>query len=269
MSPPAKAVKTEPTEIPEVDKTTNGDGLDIPPALKRTSIPTPASTSSATPAPVSAMPSPVSISIAPETATAIPKPPAFDLNKFKSKRAAAAANVGTLQTALPHYSLAAAKDFCRLHPDEEQYWSDELCFVRVPIKGQKRDTLHLIDEDIAMRYLPAGKILRFRLALATKPYDVFFLCEVPTQNLDNSWNATNKQGCEMAKSSWVQMTSRKDEGVENYKIDHARDQDAFPDPKWTTQSLGELIEVTFAGMMIDADDHPGLLRLIGAKQIIT
>jgi hypothetical protein len=204
-----------------------------------------------------------------EEPTSIPKPAAFDLNKFKSKRAAAAANVETLQTALPHHSMAAAKDFVRLHPDEENYWSYELCFVNVPIKGQKRDTLHLIDEDLAMRYLPSGKIMRFRLALATKPFDIFFLCHVPTRNDDNSWNATNKRGCELAKTSWVQATSRKDEGVESYKIDHAQDQDAFPHPKWPTQSLSELIGVTFAGRMIDTEDHPALLRLIGAKQKIT
>ena len=66
----------------------------------------------------------------------------------------------------------------RLHPDEETYWSPELCFVNVPIKGQKRDTLHLINEDLAMRHLPSGKIQHFRLALATKPHDAFFLCDV-------------------------------------------------------------------------------------------
>ena len=84
-------------------------------------------------------------------------------------------------------------------------------------------------------------IQRFRLALATKPYDVFFLCHVPTQNLDNSWNSTQPGGCEQAKTRWVKATSRKDEGVEGYKIDFARDADAFPEPKWPTQSLGELI----------------------------
>ena len=90
------------------------------------------------------------------------------------------AGVETLSTGLPHHKIAAAKDFVRLHPDEETYWSPELCFVNVPIKGQKRDTLHLINEDLAMRHLPSGKIQHFRLALATKPHDAFFLCEVPT-----------------------------------------------------------------------------------------
>ena len=117
-----------------------------------------------------------------------------------------------------------------------------------------------------MQYLPSGRILRFRLALATKPYDVFFLCHVPTRNPDNQWNESNLVACEKAKTLWVQATSRKEEGVDGYKIDFARDQDAFPEPKWPTQSLDELIERTFAGRMIDRDDHPALLRLIGAKQ---
>ena len=113
------------------------------------------------------------------TATTITKPGAFTLDRFKTKRAAAIANVETLLTALPHYSIAQAKDFVRLHPNEDEYWSPELCFVNVPIKGQKNDTLHLIDEELAVRHLPSAKIQRFRLALATKPYDIFFLCPRP------------------------------------------------------------------------------------------
>ena len=60
----------------------------------------------------------------------------------------------------------------------------------------------------------------------------------------------------------------REENVDGYKIDYAREQDAFPDPKWPTQSLGELIEKTFAGRMIDNAEHPALLRLIGAKQVL-
>ena len=78
----------------------------------------------------------------------------------------------------------------RLHPNEENYWSIELCFVNVPIKGAKRDTVHLIEEALAMQYLESARIDRFRLALASKPNDVFFLCHVPSQNLDNRYNET-------------------------------------------------------------------------------
>ena len=102
----------------------------------------------------------------------ISKPSKSGLDKFKSKRAASVANVGTLPGPLPHHPMSHAYDYVRLHPDEENYWSAELCFVNVPIKGG-RETLHLIDEEIALKYLPSGKIKRFRLVLATKPHDVF------------------------------------------------------------------------------------------------
>lgn len=204
----------------------------------------------------------------PSDAVVVPKPSGFDLNKFKSKRADSIANVDTLQTGLPVSSMSQAKDFVRLHPDEN-YWSDELCFVMVPIKGAKRDSLHLIEEDLAMQFLPSGKILRFRLVLATKPHDNFFLCRIPTRNLDNSWNRDNLAACEQAKKSWTQATSRGEEGVDGYFLEVARDPDAFPDPKWPKQSLSELINRAFAGRMIISEDHPALLRLIGARQAVS
>jgi hypothetical protein len=203
------------------------------------------------------------------SAGAIAKPGEFDLNKFKSKRADAIANVDTLQTGLTVGKMSEAKDFVRLHPDEENYWSFELCFVRVPIKGAKRDSLHLIDEDLAMRFLPSGKIERFRLALATKPYDSFFFCSVPTRNLDNKWNQDNIAGCEQTKKLWTQATSRGQEGVDGYKLDVARDPDAFPEPKWPEQSLNDLINRAFDGRIIGSEDHPALRRLIGARQSVS
>jgi hypothetical protein len=207
---------------------------------------------------------------APENITQlnIPKPVGF-LEKFKSKKAPTIGGVETLLTALPHHKIADANDFVRLHPAEDDYWTCELCFVSVPIKGTKHDMLHVIDEEVAMRYLPAKKILRYRLALAAKPHDAFFLCHVPTQNLDNTWNSTTLIACEKAKRFWLQVSSRKAENVEGYKIDFARDVDAFPVPNWPTRSLEELLAVTFLASMIETDEHPALLRLIGAKQSVS
>jgi hypothetical protein len=204
-----------------------------------------------------------------EAVAPIAKPSAFSLDKFKAKRTAAVARVETLQAGLPHYKFADAKDYVRLHPDEDNYWSPELCFVPVPIKGQKHSTLHLIDEELAIQYLPGGKISHFRLALATKPFDVFFLCHIPTRNLDNKFNATSIAACEQAKTLWVQLTSLKDQGIEDYERSFARDPDAMPEPKWPTLSLNELIANAFAGCMIDHETHPGLLRLIGARQSLS
>jgi hypothetical protein len=53
----------------------------------------------------------------------------------------------------------------------------------------------------------------------------------------------------------VELTSRKAEGVEQYKIEHARDADAFPEPKWPTQSLDTLIVAAFSpDRTIDRED---------------
>ena len=203
-----------------------------------------------------------------EAVVPIAKPIASGLDRFKAKRTAVTASVETLTTSLPHYKFATAKDFVRLHPNEDEYWSSEWCFVSVPIKGQKNDTLHLIDEDLALQYLPKGKLSHFRLALATKPFDIFFLCHIPTRNLDNQYNATTLAACEQAKTQWVQLTSKKEDGIEDYERTFARDPNSIPQPKWPTQSLHELIKMTFAGCMIDREGHPALLRLILAKQVL-
>jgi hypothetical protein len=198
---------------------------------------------------------------------AIPKPDPFaSLAQFKVTRDPNIGGVAQLLTALPHHPIAQANDFVRLHPDRELYWSPALCFIPVPIKGQKKDTLHIISEEILYTYLPGGRAKRLQLALATKPHDVFFLCHVPTENLDNSWNLSNVNGCEAAVQSWVRLTSRKGEGVDAYLIEHALSEKAFPPPKWPKQSLAELIDVTFAGRRITHDKHPALLRLRGAEQ---
>ena len=94
-----------------------------------------------------------------------------------------------------------------------------------------------------MQYLESARIDRFRLALASRPNDAFFLCQVPSQNLDNRYNETNLDGCTQAETHSVQVTSRRGEGVDEYKITFALEQDAFPEPKWpsnhsTTSSSG-------------------------------
>jgi hypothetical protein len=198
--------------------------------------------------------------------TPIAKPKAFSLDKFKVKRAPTIAGVDPLQQSLVVMRISDANDFVRLHWDEDNFWTAPICLVSVPVKGQKKETLHLIDEDIAVANLPSKKIKRFRLALASKPFDVFFLCLVPCVNLDNKFNETALRGCEQAKVTWVEVVSRKDQGHDDYDIKPARNPKAFPEPKWPAQSLVELIGASFDGRSIETDDHPGLLRLIGDKQ---
>src|SRR5262245_5744465 len=199
-------------------------------------------------------------------AAPIGKPPEFSLEEFRSDETPVAV-VETLLAALPHHPLPQANDFVRLHPNEETHWSSALCFINVPIKGQARDTLHLISNRLA-NLLPPKRIQRFRLALATKPYDVFFLCHVPVpnnSNVDNTWIRSNLEACNRARFEWVMAVSQKAANLDHYEVTTARDQDAYPDPRWPTQSLTELVGVTFKGRLILKEDDPAFARLIGAK----
>jgi len=188
----------------------------------------------------------------------------FDPRKFVSKRGAAVA-VEVLPTALPVLKLSEAKDFVMLHPDEENFWSSELCFVNVPAKGQKKDLLHLIDDDLAALTIPRKPLLRFRLALATKPYDIQFLAIVPSNNLDNDWNASNLRACEAAKAQWIEVFSLREENREGYGFSLAENQDAFPSPNWGTQNIWDSIGITFDGRAIEDANSDALKRLRGAK----
>jgi hypothetical protein len=199
----------------------------------------------------------------------IAKPGVDFMNQFRSTKSAEMPGVVTPLAALRIMKASETQDFVRVHPDEENCWTCELCFVSVPIKGTARPMLHLITEEIAMEHLSPKLIKRQRLALATKPHDVFFFCIVPSQNLDNAWNATALKALELAKSRWVQVFSRHDEGLEEYGHNFAKNEDAFPAPKWPTRSLHDYLEVTFRSATITTDNYPALLRLIGAKQDLT
>jgi hypothetical protein len=203
-----------------------------------------------------------------EPPVSIEKPAGGGLSRFKTSKPASG-RVEKLLSALPHCKLSDVKDYARLHPDEEAYWSEEYFFVGVPVQGQKNDVLHLIAADLAEQ-LPAGRVQRFRLALATKPYDVFFLAHVPTQNLDNEWNRTSLEACGRAKKSWLIAVSKKAEGKEGYQTETTRAEQRgegspYPEPTWPTETLEKIVMTTFEGRMILEETDPAWRRLIGLK----
>lgn len=201
-----------------------------------------------------------------EKPTPIKRPSKFSLDQFKSQ-APSLAGVGTLLKALPIHRLSDANDFVRLHEDEaSEYWTPELSFTMVPVPKAPA-MLHLIDTNLAALYLQPKSILRHRLALASKPFGVFFLCMIPTVNLDNIWNYTALQACEQAKTFWTKASSRRSEGQDGYKIDKAEDRDAFDPPIWPTQTMDELLEVSFEGRMIMSEDCAEMRRLRGLRPL--
>ena len=59
------------------------------------------------------------------------------MEKYKSKRAPSA-GVEPAPTVLRIMKISDAGDFVRVNPDEENYWTPELCFVDVPVKGDPK-----------------------------------------------------------------------------------------------------------------------------------
>ena len=120
--------------------------------------------------------------------------PSF-LEPFKSKRAPTIAGVETLLTGVAGHEDRRCQRFRPSASARRRLLVRPNCAsCSVPIHGDKRDQLHLIDEDIAMMHLSAKKVKRFRLALATKPYDAVFFCMVPTTNVDNSVERHGAEG---------------------------------------------------------------------------
>lgn len=197
----------------------------------------------------------------------IPKPDAFDLDKFTVTESIA--SVQRMPMALPVKKLSEVGDFARLHPDDRPprdggYWSEPLAFVDVPVKGQTKKIRHLIRPDLAAKYLPAKLVKYCRLALGCDPEGKPFLCEVPCDNLDNIWNSSNLEGCKIAKTQWIRLDSQnKDEGYQHsFPLSTRR----FKESEWTTQPMAEIIGNAYSGRTIMTADHPALLRLIGAEQ---
>jgi hypothetical protein len=206
---------------------------------------------------------------APEEPGSIEKPPPGEiLARFKTKRPLDE-RIQTLLPALPHGKISEAKDYVRLHPDDA-YWSGEYCFVMVPVPGIKGSVLHLLASDLA-EARPPGSLQFFRLALATKPHDQFFLAQVPSRNLDNEWNRSNLEACTAAKASWKMVISKATEGSEGYHIKPTESElrgegDPFPEPNWPAESLDAIVAKAFDGRMILNRESPAWRRLVGLKQ---
>ena len=73
------------------------------------------------------------------------------------------------------------------------------------------------------------------------------------------WHTTHRMAAERAKTEWVRMTS--DLGLGAYQIHIA--EVANIEPVWPEYSLSKLLEVAFAGRLVDSTDHPVIRQLLG------
>ena len=189
---------------------------------------------------------------APEEPVSIEKPPPGEiLARFKTKRSLDE-RIQTLLPALPHRKISDAKDYVRLHPDDA-YWSDEYCFVMVPVPGIK-----------GLRAAPA----RFRLGGGASPGSlqdsawrwrrsrtISFSCPGPQPEPRQRMESLEPGGVRTPpRTSW-KGHQQETEGSEGYHIKPTESElrgegDPFPEPNWPTESLDEIVAKTFDGRMI-------------------
>jgi len=82
---------------------------------------------------------------------------------------------------------------------------------------------------------------------------------LPLAGKPNKWHVRARLAAERAKRRWVRMVA--DVPAGGYRIYEAIDD--LPDPTWPEKSIGELLEVAFAGKVIDDENHPFAKQLLG------
>jgi hypothetical protein len=83
--------------------------------------------------------------------------------------------------------------------------------------------------------------------------------KLPTGGASNPWFGSALKGAEMAKAAWVRIFA--DAGQGQYRIMKALG--TFDEPVFPEKTLGELLEIAFAGRIIDSSDHPIMRKLRG------
>jgi hypothetical protein len=194
----------------------------------------------------------------------------FDISRFSAGDAykPEISGVRTVLQKLDMLSLSDAKDWVLVY-DNPAYITPPLMFISVPVQGQRHNAVHPIDRDVALRNCSDREIDQFRLVLAARPHDRFFLAKVPCTNLENSWNESMLRAIEYAKARWCKVLSERAQGFDRYGIKDVRDKLSPPPgpygvPNWPPQTMGQILKATFTDPILD-DNHPALLRLVGGK----
>ena len=76
----------------------------------------------------------------------------------------------------------------------------------------------------------------------------------------NQWHESFAQGVEIALTQWVRVTANMPSGAYDVLVAQAK----FAEPDWPDTTLEELVKVGFRGKIIDREDHPVILALLGA-----
>ena len=127
-------------------------------------------------------------------------------------------------------------------------------------EDKAENTFHLVSPEVAdvLGNLVRGMTLHLAIDRANNP----FLIPVPLPDDNgqrNSWPQSLLGAIEHAHDKWVRIESDKSAGV--YQIHEA--QGLLEEPKWPELSLEELVNIAFAGRVINDLEHPKVQTALG------
>lgn len=122
--------------------------------------------------------------------------------------------------------------------------------------------IYLVDPKVADHL--EGHICQVELVLSCSRQGDVFIFPVkytgPTCQ-DNIWFRTAREAVVIAKHSWVRMTAKN--GKVGYDITVSKIE--IPEPEWPEQGFEELLDIAFAGRIIDTSEHRIIRELEGLQ----
>jgi hypothetical protein len=146
-------------------------------------------------------------------------------------------------------------------------------FIRVnPDPGYCLQTALLEFKDEGEVYLVAphlwnelvGEIIPKMLYMTINRQGVIRLWPIRLPDEDgklDDWNQSALEAAEIAKKSWVRVSSNRAAGMYE-TFESTAD---LEDPEWPDLTFGKILEIAFRGKYIDDWDHPALRRLRGEE----
>jgi hypothetical protein len=149
----------------------------------------------------------------------------------------------------------SGREYFMVNPDPNMSLTTTVVFDR----EQMRNDVYLVTP--AMRELLAGDMRPALLVPAITRQDALMIwpLPLPIEGRPNDWHERARLAMERGKVRWTRMAP--DMVLGTYRlyeplVDH-------PHPVWPQKSLKQLLEVAFAGKVIDTEDHPLVRRLQG------
>jgi hypothetical protein len=187
------------------------------------------------------------------TNAAAKSPNPFDLDGLAlSQSFAETVGVEKLLTHVP-IGKPDGQVWSRVHPSPE--------FQRnLPLLILKTDREHYLVKREMLAEL-AGEYVGVTMYTAISSQGVLRLWPVRLPGPDGkdlAWWSTEREAAERAKKRWVRIKANMALGANDINISKMT-----AEPRWPTATFQEIIEIAFAGRLIDSVDHPVVKRLRG------